>query len=45
MSRFSGGPIIHPTNDIMTALLGAAVVAQIIALLVMFFRAKSLGML
>jgi hypothetical protein len=45
MSRFSGGPIIHPTNDVLTALLGAAVVAQIIALVVMFVRAKTLGMI
>lgn len=43
MSRFSGPQIVRPGNDILTALLGAAVIAQVVALVVLFARGKSLN--
>lgn len=43
MSRMSGEPIIvKPENDVVTALLGVALIVQIVALIVLFVRAKSL---
>jgi hypothetical protein len=44
MSRATGGQVIEikPTNNIYTALAGAAVALQIVGLLVLFLTARSL---
>ena len=43
MSRIPGPQIpVRPSNDILTALLGGAIVAVIIALVVVFVRANTL---
>ena len=45
MSRMPGGEQIQvrPTNNVYTALAGAALIVQIIGLIVLFLRAKEVG--
>ena len=44
MSRIPSPQIqVKPSNDMMTALLGAAVVAMVIAGIVVFMRGRTLG--
>ncbi|MGB7156513.1 MAG: hypothetical protein WBD40_00520 [Tepidisphaeraceae bacterium] len=45
MSRIATGNTVTvaPTNNVYTALAAAAVVAQILGLLVLFIRAKDVG--
>lgn len=43
MSRMTGEPIIvKPENDLLTAMLGVALAVEIVALIVLFVRAKTL---
>jgi len=43
MSRMTGEPIIvKPESDVLTALLGVALAAEVVALVVLFLRAKTL---
>jgi len=44
MTRSGASDVVSlkPTNNIYTALLGVAVLAQVIALVVLFLRAKAL---
>lgn len=43
MTRVAGNPTVQvtPQNDMLTALLGAACIAQLIALIVIFIRANT----
>jgi hypothetical protein len=45
MSRISSGNTVEvaPTNNVYTALAAAAVIAQILGLIVLFLRAQDLG--
>lgn len=43
MSRMQGEPIVQKAqNDVVTGLLAAALIAQIVGLIVVFVRAKTL---
>jgi len=45
MSRIATGNVVQlaPTNNVYTALAAAAVVAQILGLIVLFLRARDVG--
>ncbi len=45
MSRISSGNTVTvaPTNNVYTALAAAAVIAQILGLIVLFIRARDIG--